>query len=280
MHAIQDLASGLTLGPDGIWYAGGTSPVSYPADRSQFCYQIEDRSFWFRHRNRCIAAAVAGHPPPEGSAIVDIGGGNGFVTRALIEAGFDAILMEPGPAGARHGRDRGIDKVICASVDAAGLIDGAIGAIGLFDVVEHVSDDREFMTLLARKVRPGGRLYATVPAYSMLWSREDEDAGHYRRYTLGRFCDLLADAGFGTLYSTYLFRWLPGPIFLLRSLPFRLGLGRRRFAAGAIRRQHGVDRAFVGRCMNALFEPEVRRIREARTMHFGSSCLVVAERIA
>jgi len=98
--SMSELTAALFLDEDGIWRGHGSAAVSYPADGNDECFQIEDASFWFAHRNRCIAAA-AGRFPPAGP-IVDVGGGNGFVSRGLIDAGFGAIVLEPGPAGARN----------------------------------------------------------------------------------------------------------------------------------------------------------------------------------
>ena len=42
------------------------------------------------------------------------------------------------------------------------------------------------MSELARVLRPGGRLLASVPAYQWAWSDHDVRAGHHRRYTQRR----------------------------------------------------------------------------------------------
>ncbi len=46
----------------GLWFArqDGTQ-VSYPAHGNAACLAIEDRSFWFRHRNRVIPALCLHH---------------------------------------------------------------------------------------------------------------------------------------------------------------------------------------------------------------------------
>jgi hypothetical protein len=43
-------------------------------------------------------SAVVRQYPPSGP-IIDIGGGNGLVSQGLIQSGFDAIVIEPSPAG-------------------------------------------------------------------------------------------------------------------------------------------------------------------------------------
>jgi hypothetical protein len=55
----------LQLGEDGIYYTTGSEAISYPEEGNEACFQIEDQSFWFRHRNDCIRELVR-HFPPRG----------------------------------------------------------------------------------------------------------------------------------------------------------------------------------------------------------------------
>jgi SAM-dependent methyltransferase len=272
---IEAIAPNLTLAADGIWYSSEQEAVSYPAEGNDDCFAVEDRSFWFRHRNRCIASVVASFPPP--GMIFDVGGGNGFVSMGLRQAGFDVALVEPGPTGARNAKRRGLETVICATTDTAGVKQGSVPAIGLFDVVEHIADADEFLKSIRSLLVSGGMVYATVPAFDFLWSREDVDAGHVRRYTLGRISDALGRAGLDVLFASYIFRVLPLPIFLIRSLPYRLGIAKAKRSAAEIERHHGVaPGAFVARSIGAIFDPEVRNLEARKPMRFGGSCLVVA----
>lgn len=152
-------------------------PVSYPDGYHDFHFGVEDASFWFRHRNRVIVEAVRGFPPVGGRPIVDIGGGNGYVTLGIEKAGFPTVLVEPGVAGVLNARRRGLSAVICATAEAARLRDGALGGFGMFDVLEHIRDDVGFLAGLGRKLAPGGRAYVAVPAFNALWSAEDDRSG-------------------------------------------------------------------------------------------------------
>jgi len=77
-----------------------------------------------------------------------------------------------------------------------GLKPASVDAAGAFDVTEHIEDDLGFLRELGGILRPGGRLYVTVPAFPFLWSQEDTDTGHYRRYTLPAIEAVLRKAGF------------------------------------------------------------------------------------
>jgi hypothetical protein len=52
----------LETGPD-FWAAAQRRSASYPKGGLSSCFDIEDESFWFQHRNACVAAIVERFPP-------------------------------------------------------------------------------------------------------------------------------------------------------------------------------------------------------------------------
>ena len=259
----------------GYWVATAPEPISYPEHGHGSCFELEDASFWFRHRNACVAA-IAERYPPDGF-IVDIGGGNGYVSLGLQRAGFETLLVEPGETGARNAYDRGLRPVAQASWESAGFLPESIAAAGLFDVVEHVSDDSEFLAAVHSALRSGGRLYLTVPAFPWLWSSEDVEAGHFRRYTRSSVTSLLEDSGFLVEFASYLFWMLPLPIFVKRSLAGKLG-ARERNRRDVTQREHQAPKGVGGAILDRLLLLELERIRQGAGMPFGSSVLVVARK--
>lgn len=274
---LHKLAMRVTLDVDGIWRTDCTAPLSYPSDGNASCLAVEENSFWFRHRNRCIVAAVSTAFPASQGFFLDVGAGNGYVARGLMSAGYEVVAVEPGPAGARNARARGVSHVVCATTDACGFLPNSVPAVGAFDVVEHIADDVGFLSHLSTLLRADGVLALTVPAYSALWSTDDVHAGHQRRYTATTLRAALKAAGFRVDYETYFFRWLPLPIALLRSTPFRLGFRRvaPATAAGAAR-EHASTMPWAARAIERLLAGEAENIRRRRRMAFGGSLLVIA----
>lgn len=277
MEDIRAISSGLQLGVDGIWYSAGTQAISYPSDGNDACFAVEDRSFWFGHRNNCIIAAVGCYPPDDRGTIFDIGGGNGFVSAGLASAGFDIALLEPGQVGASNAKRRGLDTVICATTETADFNPNSLPAVGLFDVVEHIEDDLTFLKNIRTLMKKNGRLYVTVPAYSVLWSAEDVSSGHYRRYTLNQICSVIRGAGFEIEFSSYIFRFLPIPIAVFRALPYRLGLKRSKNKKEKKESDHVIDKGPVYAILDFLSSLETEKLKKRRPMGFGGSCLVVAK---
>jgi len=271
-------AEGLRLASDGIWYAAEQEDISYPSDGNDRCFELEDKSFWFQHRNACIAELVKKFPPPRNGPIFDVGGGNGFVAKSLMDAGWDVVLVEPGPAGARNAKARGLRNVICATTQIARFKQGSMPAVGVFDVVEHIEDDVAFLRHLRDLLEPGGMLYITVPAYQLLWSQADVTAGHYRRHNLRDLKAKLRLAGFELCFGTYFFRVLPVTVFFFRSLPFRLGLRAAAAEPENANRTHGTDQGIMVRVMRRMLSPETKLIARGKRMAFGGSCLVAARK--
>jgi hypothetical protein len=123
-------------------------------------------------------------------------------------------------------------------------------------------------------LRPGGRLYATVPTYSWLWSHEDFYAGHFRRYYQAGLRQLLESEGFQVEYLSYFFSFLVLPILAGRVLPFRLGV--KTAGPKGIERPEHQTQGWRSRILDLFLEWERERIGERR-IPFGSSCLVVAQ---
>ena len=249
------------------------STLSYPGEGNDVCFTVEESSFWFRHRNEVILHAVRNFPPQAG-VLLDVGGGNGFVTRALQDGGWDAALVEPNASGAANALRRGVRRVVVGGLESIATQGDAVGALAFFDVVEHVADDRGFLARAAEVLRPGGRVYVTVPTFSWLWSADDVSAGHFRRYRPAEIAGLLERSGFAVDYATCIFSLLPLPIFILRSIPTRLAI-RRRPAASDVSRDH----ARWPSPLDPLLRWEAEAVRRRKRIPFGASCLLVATRI-
>lgn len=269
---IEEISNQLTRNPDGIYVSNKEDTVSYSPTGHADCFQIEDDSFWFQHRNDCIAAMVARHPF-EGT-LLDLGGGNGYVSQRLIAEGHEAILIEPGRTGAYNAHvHRCIDAVVCALLVDAAFYPESFGAIGMFDVIEHIEDDRAFIAEIAPLLIPGGKLYLTVPCHAWLWSAADVDAGHFRRHT-ERSLRALLDEHFVIDYLSYFFKPLILPQWLLRAMPYQIGLGRKTELSPQT--AHGSNRGPMTRALSRLLQSEARKVSRNERIGFGASCMVAA----
>jgi len=245
--------------------------------------KAEDRHFWFRVRNRIIDVlvrqAVAKRPPRY--RVLEAGCGTGNVLRVLEQAcsGGRVVGMDFFAEALQWARRR------CACP----LVQGALQTppfgmsfdlIGLFDVLEHVDDDRRALRDLHSLLKTDGVLLLTVPAHASLWSYWDEVCQHYRRYSVAELNGKLTQAGFQVEYLSQ-FMTLLYPLMWLRRklrstvLPGENEDGRRKLAEDELSIIPGV---------NGLLEWMLRResllVERRRTLPIGTSLVALARKAA
>ena len=65
----------------------------------------------------------------------------------------------------------------------------------MMDCLELMEDDLAYLKQLSSKVRPGGYLFFTVPAFRFMFSAHDEHVENLHRYSIADFEQLVARAG-------------------------------------------------------------------------------------
>ncbi len=264
------------INKNGIHFAKKESEISYPLSGNQDCYLIEQNSFWFNHRNDCIVEAVNKYCPE--SVFFDIGGGNGFVAKSLEDRGIETVLIEPGIQGCLNAKNRNLTNIVCSTLENADFKINNIEAIGLFDVVEHIEKDVDFLTSIHSFLKKDGCVFITVPAYQTLWSNEDIDAGHFRRYTIKNLEDKLTNIGFKILQSTYIFSVLPIAVFLFRTIPSKLGLHKNSNDVKKHIGEHKKKTGILNSILNKIWASELNKIRNGNRIWIGGSCFVIARK--
>lgn len=251
------------------------SVVHYPEPGNEECAQIENQSFWFKHRASVLSRLIDRFGRP--GTFLDLGGGNGYMSMAAQEACGQLVMLEPGAAGALCAKKRGVKTILCSPWKPSLFRPNSLDAIGLFDVLEHFEDDAGLLRSLHGALAPGGLVYIFVPAYTALWSHYDDMADHKRRYTrsgMRRLCD---QTGFELRFSTYIFSFLALPIFFFRSLPYRLGLNdhhrENRPPADSTARDHG--KSVFRSLLDFFLRSEIAFIGRGHRIPAGASLVAV-----
>jgi hypothetical protein len=87
--------------------------------------------------------------------------------------------------------------------------EGLFDLMLLLDVIEHVDDDRALLAgLLRDRLRQGGAVLVSVPAWQALYTRHDLFLGHYRRYRPADLHRLLTQVGLQRVRGGGLFHGL------------------------------------------------------------------------
>jgi len=260
-----------------IFFSKTESKISYPEDGNEICFQVEENSFWFRHRNNCIAEGVTKYCP--NSVFFDIGGGNGFVAKGLENRGISTVLVEPGINGCLNAKKRNLNNIVCSTLENASFLSNTLPAVGLFDVVEHIEHDTFFLSNVQKIIIDNGFVFITVPAFHSLWSNEDVEAGHYRRYKRKDIEKKLTSAGFSIEYSTYIFSILILPVFLFRVLPNLFRLNKKTKDIEKYKNDHKPKSGLIDKILTVFWEFELTRIRGRKVIGVGGSCFIIARKI-
>jgi SAM-dependent methyltransferase len=221
------VAGGLSEAPE-------VATVSYDPAFFARLFAIEDRHFWFRTRNRAIAAAV--HQViasfPSGYGVLEVGCGTGIVLRLLEQVCRDGVVigMDPFPEALEFARQRTSCALVQGDAHAPPFVD-PFHLIGLFDVLEHLCDDVDVLHTLRTMLVPGGALVLTVPAQMSVWSYFDEASHHCRRYSRETLATVLRAAGFDVEYVSHFMTVLLPLLWTARRVGGRLRRPESRSSA-------------------------------------------------
>lgn len=268
-EVLETKIKGIKKDDEDNWSSLAQSDFSYREQGHVYISEIEAKSFWYYHRNRSILSCIKKSEP---GWILDIGGGNGIVSELLEQNHIQSILIEPGIDGVSFARRRKVKYIIHGSVHDLIFEDNSIPNVGLFDVIEHIEPDVELLKTIYRFMKPGGRLFLTVPAYNWLWSKNDDDVGHFRRYTRKGLKRELGPLGFDIEYSTYLFWILPFFILIFRKLLYRNKISSKKEL------EHLTNARISNQLMIMILAIERLFIHLNLSFPFGSTCLVVARK--
>lgn len=157
--------------------------------------ELDTRHWWYRARREVLARLIARKVrPPVGAQILEIGCGTGHNLPMLAQFGaVDAIELDPAAravASHRLGRDVGSARL----PELAGIPEAHYDLVALLDVLEHVQDDRAALRSIARRLKPGGALLITVPAFRWMWSAHDVVNHHHRRYSKSTLRSAVSEA--------------------------------------------------------------------------------------
>ena len=204
--------------------------------------ELDERQWWYRARRRILADLIAREVElPEDARILEIGCGTGHNLEMLKAFGrVDGIEID-GAARAVASRRLGHAIGDAPLPDLPGVPERAYDMVAILDVLEHVEEDVASLRSIARRLKPGGRILITVPAFPWMWSAHDEVNHHKRRYTRASLRKAVAEAGL----KVEMMSWF-------NSLLFPLAAAAR--LAGRLTGKQDSDDNMPPRPVNSLFE--------------------------
>ena len=237
----------------------------------------EEWDWWHAGRRRVLSALLRRELAARGLAgreldVVDVGCGTGGTTEGLV-GGHRLVGCEISEDAARLGAQRLGPRVLRARADRLPLRDASCDLALALDVLEHHEDDGLVAREIARVLRPGGLLLATVPAFGFLWGPHDVLSHHHRRYRRAELRSVLEENGYAVERDGY-FNTLLFPAVAAVQLLRRL---RRGGAPAQAASDLPARRGPMNACLRALFGLEALWLPFAG-LPFGVSAFALARR--
>ena len=184
--------------------AENPAAATAPAEFAEL-FAAEDRHFWFRARNETISTVIQQLTAdlPNGYRVLEIGCGTGNVLRELVRVCTrgEVIGTDLFEEGLKFARTRVPCRIVQSDIYQMPT-DDPVHIVGMFDVLEHLSEDGKALRGVHARLADGGRLVLTVPAHMALWSHVDVVAQHHRRYGTHELTRVLQANGFVVEYLT------------------------------------------------------------------------------
>lgn len=219
--------------------------------------EVEERHWWFAGRREVLLGLV-GTELTEGARLLDVGCGTGFFLEAAAGR-YRVSGLDPSQQSVAFCRKRGLG-VVQGGIEVLRDWGPEYDAVVLFDVIEHLADDLAALTLARQVLRPGGRVFVSVPAHRWLWSHHDDAHGHQRRYTRDLLGARMTAAGFHRVRTGY---------FNARLFPLAvLVRGVQRLTGRGLEADLQPPAEPVNRLFRALFSGEARRLGRPGSMGY------------
>ena len=240
--------------------------------------RVEDRHFWFVSRRATILDALRREVPDlDRRGLFDIGCGSGGLLAYLARSGVKVTGACDAYLESLEIVRRRMTAMPLVLVDEGRWppLGPGQGLLALFDVLEHLDDDRGMLRFLHSVLAPGGTLVLTVPAHPFLFDDRDALAQHRRRYRRPDLREKLEEAGFEVGVLTHFMAALVPPLLAGRGLTHLLPPSLRQR-----RGRHALEFRVVpvlNGLLGAVLSLE-RAVLRVASIPFGSSILAIARR--
>lgn len=141
--------------------------------------------------------------------LCEVGAGIGNAAGFLLASDIDSLVLLEPDAGlyAKLAAEFSDPAVTTSNSDLSDFSSAnpaaKFDAIFYNNVLEHIKDDLAELRLAYNCLKPAGRLLIFAPALPILFSENDRQVGHWRRYTKKTLRKIAEDAGFECIQIRY-----------------------------------------------------------------------------
>ncbi|MFA5075471.1 MAG: class I SAM-dependent methyltransferase [Candidatus Babeliales bacterium] len=176
--------------------------------------------FWIQGKTGLIEILFNKLNLEKNSKILDIGSGTGQDLRIINKFGNTYVVDIEQKSLDMIPNEIVVEKKL-SDICNIDYPDNFFDIVVLFDVLEHIKDDKKAVQEIYRVLKPNGIFIFTVPAFSFLYSNHDKNLGHFRRYNKKTIKALLNNNFYFKEFNFWLFSlFLPASIQRLLNLNF------------------------------------------------------------
>lgn len=198
----------------------------------------ENRHPWELSRTHNIVKTFKRIMPNKDTLIIgDIGAGDGYFDTQLI-ASLKAENINPVIYAIDNNYENTISnqEEIVLLKDISMLENNSMDCIIMMDVLEHIQEDGTFLEFVVNRLKDGGILLVTVPAFETLFSPHDTYLKHFRRYNYRGLKNLLLSNNLQVIKCHYFYfllfivRWLQVTFNKNKSVEENVGIGMWKYS--------------------------------------------------
>ena len=231
---------------------------------------IEDVHWWFIGRRFIVEKILNQLSLPKTAEVLEVGCGTGGNLTLLAKYG-KVYGVELDDTAREYACRRGIGTILPGSLpDEIPFTGQLFDLIVMTDVLEHVGEDQVALERIYLRLRLGGYILITVPAFPSLWSRHDALHHHKRRYTKERLRTILINGGYTIVKTSYINCILFPAIAGVRLM--------QRFLGMAEADDLKLYPPFINRLLAGLFAGEGHLLGSV-SLPFGLSLLCVGRKV-
>ena len=177
--------------------------------------RFEKNHWWFFGRRKILELFLKKIKLKKNAKILEIGCGTGSNLKILKNYGL-LSAMEPSEDAINYLRKKDLTGITFNKGKCPEDInfEDKFDLICMFDVLEHIEEDKETLSNIIKGLKNNGRLFITVPAYQWLWSQHDIKLMHKRRYNKDTLKKLIKNFEIKIEHITY-FNTILFPLALL-----------------------------------------------------------------
>lgn len=168
----------------------------------QDMYDFEDRHWWYRSLRQTLLYWIRQTEP---QTILDAGTGTGANMRMLLNQGYDVTGVDISDHAIEFCQRRGLNRIAKASITQLPYDDQTFDTIISMDVLPFVnpSDISTVLKEFYRCLKPQGYVVLNLAALAWLFSEHDIAWDTKKRYQQDEIVQLLQEANFTIVKSTY-----------------------------------------------------------------------------